>query len=71
MGIDKIVQGLRVKLANNTVGEVADLTIATYLSWQSALEAAPLTVNVVRAFELRAIPLNAGLRLYVDRSEHP
>jgi hypothetical protein len=61
MGIDEIIQGLRVELANDAVGEVTDLTIATDLSWQSTLEPHSLPVNVVRTFELRTIPLYAGL----------
>lgn len=70
MGVDEVVQGLHVELAHNTIDEIADLPIATHLPWEPALETAPLTINVVRAFELRAIPLDAGLRLYVDGSEH-
>jgi hypothetical protein len=59
--VNEIVQRLRVKLTNDAKCEVTDLPVATDLSRQSTLKAYPLAVNVVRAFELRAIPLNAGL----------
>jgi hypothetical protein len=70
MGVDKVIQSLRVKLIYNTANKVANLPIATHLSWQPALKATPLTINVVRPFELRTIPFNTGLGLYVDRSQH-
>ena len=70
MGIDEIVQSLRVELTDNAIGEITDLPIAAYLSWQPTLKTTPLPVNVVRTFELRTIPFNAGLRLDVDGGEH-
>ena len=70
MGIDEIVQGLRMELADNTIGKVTYLTITANLPRQAPLKTNPLTVNVVRALELRTIPFDTGLRFDVDGSEH-
>ena len=68
--IDEVVQRLRVELPDDAIGEVADLPIPANLAGQTALESAPLTVNVIAALKARAVALDACRRFYVDGDNH-
>jgi len=59
-----------MKLADQAQGKVADLPISTHFAGEPALKTTPLPVNVVRTFELRAIPFDAGFGLDVNGGEH-
>lgn len=70
MGVDEVVQRLRVELAHDPIDVVRDPTIAADLPRQATLKPNPLSVDVGVALKLRAITLDAGVRTDVDGYQH-
>ena len=65
--MDVCQQILRVlgERARQAAQELVDRAVAANLTRQAALEAHPLSIDILVALELRAVPLDAGKRLYL------